>query len=648
MSFADLSSDAIVQILQYLDGVDILRLISTGNRKVRSKAERVEKVYQEGWPFMKMPISLFKLPFVHTILINLNQYCEIYPWRLNGALPLPPMPLKSLTRLTMYCAQSFSVLKLDNGVPILDTYLLNLKSLVLGCSTVIVNETHLEALPQGLIELELYSRTVPQSEPPILCATLNKLPPHLEVLCIMSPVILVGEDPYNYESLVWPVGLRRLRLDRVDPCMFHNLPPSIEDLTLLVEPNDFNSVKMPLTTDLLPASLTKVIVTARANGYSEPLSFHPTTFPPNLLLCNLPFDLEATSAADWIHLPRSITKMSISPHFHTICPLHIHLPNLEQWTGLYGPQAHPDSLLQNLPQNLRFLLVSNISLERITTIPSKVAYLCANLRPGPQNPLIEDSSPSFTTPVYDVSRLPVALLELNISATPKGEKFSKIDFGFLPQHLQALSFSFRDIEDVETLLAIPRSIKTISIDVVKSCGLSDNPRLMEYMPTNIRSLFIALHDPDTAWRDWISTIGNWSQLERLSITSRCPSALPVDLDLIFKLPKSLKSVRLPVSQSNLKPEHMERLPKGLCSLTFYADYTEQSPICASDECFAKIPTSLCRLFLPTKTQGLTSKLFEILSPNIVYIHGPQIVEELKSAFFHRNWEGYYANTDKYV
>jgi hypothetical protein len=632
MSLSDISSDSIALMLEYLDGVAISRLLGTGSSLLKLKIRQVCKaVCVRGWPFMRIPFSLFSLPRLECLLIKRKQGISFYPWKLNGELPLPPMPAMCLTTLSMHCAQSFSVLSHEDGVPLLQTSFPNLRSLLLTGSTVLLQEKHLEALPAGLIALKLDTIHLPGSTPPsIRCSTLNKLPRQLEKLKLPTARILVDEDSHTYDSLIWPIHLRSLRLYKVDPSMMYHLPPSIEKLEIHLKPSDNSRVEMPIPTDVLPLSLIKVYISVRTNSLRPSLVvvFHPTTFPPNLKACHLPFDFEATCADDWTHLPKSIRTMTISKEFAIKCPIHAYLPNLEQIDGIY---EYTDELLENLPQNLLELYTS-ASIEQVSHIPPKIQGLGIKIRPAIHLP--------YGLSTFDMSRLPLSLQRLELGSATIDTRFSKIDFGFLPRNLQYLGFGLKDIEDTETLLALPKALKSLSVASTKEADLRLNLRLLEYFPTGLTALTLNIEVEDVPWQDWMDTIEKWTHLEELHIFPAWNLIIPpVNMNVLLKLPISLKVAHLPCFDSVLKPEHMARLPKALHTLII--QYGHISSFTASDECFAKIPSSLNQIHLSSVTKGLTPKLFEILPPTVIEFSGPEdLLEGRLSDFFARNWEGY--------
>lgn len=150
MTFAASSSDIVGCILGYLDGKELFRLLECGDTLLSAKINQSCREFQlQTHPFQKFPFTAFKLLHLTSLVILPHHMGSAYPLRLQGALPLPEMPVKTLVKLELRCGQSLSVLRLVNGVPILDTLLPNLKKLHLDWSTVFLHEDHMKAVQIG-------------------------------------------------------------------------------------------------------------------------------------------------------------------------------------------------------------------------------------------------------------------------------------------------------------------------------------------------------------------------------------------------------------------------------------------------------------------------------------------------------------------
>jgi hypothetical protein len=284
---------------------------------------------------------------------------------------------------------------------------------------------------------------------------------------------------------------------------------------------------------------------------------------------------------------------------------------------------------------LRELYAGSLLLKEIPVIPQKLRKIGIRIRPAKDTPPVEENPEVY---VCDMARLPSTLMEIDLSVAPDGAKYSKFDLGFLPRNLNTLALSLDNIQDVDTLLAIPRLLESLTIRMEDDCDLGQNLRLLEYLPTGLSFFTLDTNHAKVVWQDWMHTIANWSKLETLYIFTSLMSS--VNMDILFNLPKSVKEVILPVCKSEIRPEHLKRLPRGMSVLVLQSVYGDISPFYASDECFSNLPASLFQLHLPPQTQGLTSKLSGVLPDSLIQISGPPLFETLKLELSKRKWEGF--------
>jgi hypothetical protein len=159
MALDTLSPDSLTEILQYLDGIAVIRLLQCGRSHLSAKIGQIKKLRIEGRPFMKFPFFVFQLPQLQSLSIHRPSHGYLYPLRLYGAVPLPTTPVNSITKLSFAFSQSFSVLRLEtDGVPLLGRITPNLKSLHLQRSTTPLELRHMQAVPKGLTKLHLSAR----------------------------------------------------------------------------------------------------------------------------------------------------------------------------------------------------------------------------------------------------------------------------------------------------------------------------------------------------------------------------------------------------------------------------------------------------------------------------------------------------------
>ena len=123
MPLSGLSGDSLSAVLFYLDGFAVVRLIECGSACLSAKIAQLELALTiRTWPLMNFPFSLFHFPRLVYLRVRSHQFANGYILRLNGALPIPSTPVNSLRKLALDSLLSFSVLVLENGVPILDRF----------------------------------------------------------------------------------------------------------------------------------------------------------------------------------------------------------------------------------------------------------------------------------------------------------------------------------------------------------------------------------------------------------------------------------------------------------------------------------------------------------------------------------------------
>jgi hypothetical protein len=139
----------------------------------------------------------------------------------------------------------------------------------------------------------------------------------------------------------------------------------------------------------------------------------------------------------------------------------------------------------------------------------------------------------------------------------------------------------------------------------------------------------------------MSDISKWTRLKVLKIftggTGKVP--LPINLDILLNLPKSLRELWLSIYESTLQSDHLEALPKDLRILSLDPILQTSRTFKTSNECFAKLPRSVTQLQIP-KNANITAAILEYLPPSVIYIMGPAILIGAQKKFFDRHWEGY--------
>jgi hypothetical protein len=371
---------------------------------------------------------------------------------------------------------------------------------------------------------------------------------------------------------------------------------------------------------------------------SPQMKFFPTSFPPNLKRSVIDFDYPNMIPSDWANLPKSITSVGLKSDIHRMGSIKDLLPNVERVFGLYGPNAHPNSFLENLPSKLTELFLKNVSLSSIPFLPNGMKQLSIKIEPLAMSS--QTCSDHSNSSMGSTSRLPHGLERLDLYKVDTDLKFCQADFDLIPRSLKVLSFELHNIEDANTLLGLPDGLKELSINILSpsSLELISDASLLDTIPTGITSLSLILDPVAAVWTNWMCRIDRLSALEVLVITINGYSSelLPVSLDFLKSLPRSITDLYLTLNRSEVTPEQMKGLPKLIREFSLgSADEDAGARSVASDECFAALPKSLVTLSLPGDLQGLTSNIIHILPSDLGYISLPEDLKGAESSYYRR-------------
>jgi hypothetical protein len=649
MSLIGLSSDALQLIVVYIDAIEIFRLFQCGSALLSSKLKQVDlNLVVPTRPFMQFPFSLFSLP--HLVSLSLKSYLSVssYPLRFDRAVPLPSTPVNSLRKLALACHQSFSILVQENGLPLLEKVLPNLKILRLTESTVPLNVMHMRALPWSLEKVKLQSNLTTQKYPNAPFTLLHDLPPELRKLEVISLPIALHPEHQDYSGIVWPVELRCLRLGPMSPCILDHLPPYLEELS-------FHVWEMPgirlgtqggfpnrYPTDRLPVTM-KYLSVSDSSGPSY-FKFVPTTWPPALKRFLVPMDFGRTTKEAWACAPKSLTSINLEPEILYTIKLSQSLPNLRAFTPAWGFQAFPDLVLSNLPPFLTEFENEANFIEQIANIPETLRKMKIKIRPSSlslQPSYLNPDAVSITPLICDMARLPRGLEDLSFLSAHDNAKFYRSDFENLPGSLKTLKFNLFEISNLEVLSALPNSLKTIIIDI-RSRGrllldsLMDNHvDALEQLPSSLTDLTIIADEPCTSWDQWMCSTSRFTSLRMLAMLANLnrPMKEIPPLDSVSLLPRMLTSLDLTLFGVTICPKHIRALPKSLTKLRFFGQPSIGNT--ASDDCFLHLPPPLVELRLPGALQGLTIDVFHILPISIVSLQVPDNIRANIKIFHER-------------
>jgi hypothetical protein len=643
MSLTGLSTDELRQILFYSDACAVMKLIECGSAVLNAKLSRVEflSLTLRTRPFMPFPFSLFGLPHLTSLSLKSHPFTKYYPLRLNGALPVPSTPLSSLVKFSLTCIQSFSVLVVENGIPLLNRFFPNLKKLSLTHSSVSLSLSNMKAVPRGLEKLTLKTAAYGLSQSSLPCSVLTDLPPQLKKLHLRGSIITHDPETKDYSSVVWPIHLRCLRLKTVTLHILNHLPPHVEELVLSMDREETSSPldPDPFPTHRLPTTLTRLHL--EGDFYYAHLRFLPTTWPPALAECLIPFaDLTEESMA---MVPKSITSMGMSREFYPLIgKLAQILPNIRALplNGLY--ESYPASLLSNLPPCLTEFHNPENSVDQIQLIPESIRAMTIRIRPESyrsQPPIIPSSEEC------DMARLPRNLTSLSLFSIAKDAKFTQSDFKCLPRTLKSLTFLLADIETSGVLSCLPNSLESVSFKIKRgkvTSNLFSDLDLIDHLPTGITEMTIDMIDECVAWPAWMRRMSRFTALKKLEISSSIHKLQnsQVPFDYVASLPRSLNYVKTPIGSVTICPEDIQALPRGLTRLSLSPLVGTQST--ASDACFVVLPSPLIYLELPHNMKGLTTELLRILPTSIIDLSPPDNVASHIGIFNSREpeWGGF--------
>lgn len=630
-SLPHLSGDVFTELAHVLLGNDLQRLLMCGSRALSAKLyHAIDTFVVETTRFRPFPFSALKLPKLRSLEVSLIKPYEFYPIRLDGRSMLPSQPLQTLLELKLSCAQSFSVCGDGIHQPPLKELLPQLKTLHLSGTHEMIEGSMFQSLPETVRNLTFISDSPTVSVLSYL--SLLPLPRDLESLELPSNVTIV--ESYNkdaYSSMIWPVGMKRLTVS----CFAHGsilyqLPSRLEYLNL--EWKSVNPHRVPLSK--LPRNLNELTL---VSSYSYTVVVD-VPLPPNLKVLNVhelgyPTEHEQYEAcADPPKLP--FPSLDLLPASLTsLRPLH---------TFVQSAGSQP-----LLPSKLRSIALSMATMWMIPLLPSRLVSL---------------SLPTAGIGHIELASLPQTLELLSIGLT-SGESFAHLpkslkslhasflsavrvthaDFLRLPSSIQELSFSVDTLEDDTVFSALPKSIKTLRATATKESRLFKDFGM--YVPSSITDLRLSLSDLNSIWPGWILQIRERNiPLINLDIfpSSSDRSVPAFDHSFLENLPPSLLSLRVSAPSNWIQAQNcLHKLP-NLHTL-YVMPVSTSSPVTLTDTHFAKLPSSLTYLRVPT-FKSLTPRFWKLLPPGIRFVscgHGvpPPDFEAAKSSYYEQpSWQ----------
>jgi hypothetical protein len=631
MLLSELGIDALAIIFSLVKVDDLSRLRECGSALLTAKmVQIVREVRLLAAPLQKFPLSLFSWPHITSVLIQEVEYASYYPLALNHRLPLPLTPVPTLQKLVLSFAQSFSVLVLKDGTPLLETIFPLIKNIKLSNSTRLLNEDHMKALPRTLEKIRLSSMYCSARANRLPFSILDDLPPNLKKLSMYVSYIEPEQETKTYNSVQWPVGLRYLHLRLCSPQILFCLPRGLEYLNLEFtrtpetrDPENF--VMGDVSTSLLPASL----ITCHINGfrYDSQEGVKSEAYPPNLKVLSTQLLFNSHAAEQMALLPKSLTSIRLpAAVFETVNVTEL-LPNLEE-ISIVG--VWPQRFWQNLPPNLRdFYQQSNESclLAEIPSLPPRLINLGVRL----------------SAEEADLKKIPPSVQSLEITIVSGTLSPSLVDL--LPPHLTSLTINLHACESKEVFSHMPKTLLSLELVVQSACpaSLYSDPTLLDQAPSNMTVLILAIAIGGTAWSDWIKRLSStFPKLDSLFLFLEdevVQEEEPWPMDFMLHIPPGVTDLYVPIGNSSLEPGMMTNLPKGLRSLQFSSSRRLNPQ--ASDECFANLPSTLISFALPSNLTGISPNIIDIIPSAVVSLSLPTSFHKLYETYYSRPiWEGY--------
>lgn len=626
MALARTSDDSLRQIISFLTGEDVVRLLTTGSKSFIARV--AHNTTRLLWDFSLpsyFPSCSFEFGNLRSLIIKTG-HPHVFV-SLHGRHILPLEPMVSLETLDLAFPTSHLVfapalwpggLDLASSFPRL-TYLsvrsasncpcpdgwaktlpTTLRSLTIGTRqdfTSYINASSFEDLPTGLQHLEFgyYCNVGPEE--------MNLLRfPNLRVLRI-------------YSTRSWGA--------------LKSLPASLEELQIRCWDEDLPSETFPLS-KFPPKIRTLTLVGAQLE-----LDFDSMA-PPTLEILHLELDRDLTleELENFFHTKRLLALQEI----YCLTPESLKmLPSLTE-LQLLGSIPTTHDALEILPRKLeRFLLR-----DHMRTSPSvSFKYL---------PPTLKDFFGHIVVP-EDISDLPksITTLSLRLSSRISSLKIPTAVWRKLPSKLTQLSVQWSLFESEECLHCLPAKLQELTLLMEPSDNMIERITFSKSLQKYLEKLFITLGDPSQLphMRMTESLFPKLNEFSRLSSLFISCKVLINSSTLAF-LPKtllelSLKCVEfenfgLPRNQTlenaDWKEGALSRLPEGLETLNL--THWEESPDSIDLKLFSHLPPRLVVL-------NLTTRKIACKNPKAFVSSLPRRISELRYAFTRRGDDGLLEN-----
>lgn len=592
MALAHTSDDSLRQILSFLMGQDVIRLVTTGSKRFMARVAR--NITHLEWRFSRpahFPSFSFAFANLKSLTINsLGRYGHV---SLHGYSPLPLEPMTSLESLDLTFSTShlvFTAPSSDGGATLSSSFPKLTYLAVHANTSCALPHGWTESLPQGLLHLTLDIWNIDEEDSSVDPSLIDTLPLGLQHLQFggMCPV-----GPGDANLLRFP-DLRVLRVEEAHSWdILKSLPDSLEELVVRCWNDNLPTETFPLS------KLPPKIRTLKLTGERLALNFDTKA----------PHTIEELELA----LDHDIQARELEAFFYT--------KNLR---ALQGVNSLIPGSLSMFPSVKKLEKLGGVSaaLDTLEIIPRKLESLFLNdsMRPSPSVsfknlPPSLETFRGFLLSAEDISELPRALSSVRLERSNHSPtlKVPAEVWSGLPPQLKRLEVQMRLFESESCLHALPETIQTLSLDVNE---LLEHVTFPKSLKNSLEKLDIynfcdARFSRRVEAKMAKPVLSQLSEFSRLS-SIRIALHIRISSNTLDYLPKTLLDIRLesaeftnfglpreqsPEGNCDWKDGALSRLPEGLESLDLH--FMEAPHDSIDFNLFSNLPPRLVSLYIYT-------------------------------------------------
>lgn len=603
-------------ILDGMQASNVLHLLMTGDRLLTAKvAPSVTKLSQMSWSGDKFPFSLFMMPNVRSISVQVNQIASCGLLDLQSRLLHAMKPSSTLEKLRLSFWDASSIL-IDTIAPISHRFpLLKVLELLETCSQ--SSKRVLDNLPPKLEKFVLSTSALQSRDGPWMgLGFLARLPSSLTYLEMNVDAMCSPEE--EHQNVKFPPSLRTLKFNTLNYSfqLIDSLPPHLECLHLTLH----HLVETRFQTSWFPKTLTEVKLRQRALG-SRIVLVEDSPLPPNLTY----FEVAPTRTPLTIDkLPPTLTHWDIS----TLDPFDITkicsaLPNLRVLTDIYRSSEYEDA--SNFPTKLTRLSVPYAYFDSLAGIPSSIKDLTiSQLFPDLPKALTRldisgmhtsDTTPNITSKT--MSYLPTTLTELILPVIADVRALEPLSRLENLKILDAISLPIDTLtlpeNDVKRVLAPNEWLSSYSLRSLSAKFVDNSAQKISSLPVSFNTL--------SRWSEF-SNLTSLNLNYELGINDGASLT-----NVIAALPRGILLLTLDSLPLNFQEDALSQLPPMLQSLRIVISSRriQDSPAVGQNH-FAGLPAKLVSLSLDLCQTKITQNIVQVLPKRIL-----KLVIKLNSA-----------------